>query len=113
MPLVEGVLSGMNSAILCYGQTGSGKTYTMSGDAAAPGIMPRMIGDLFERMADQSMVDVVLSYVEIYNERLIDLISGTWLSTQPNSPPSPHFLTTCFHVVVTIIFVVNQSDEVT
>ncbi|EGB11332.1 hypothetical protein AURANDRAFT_20797, partial [Aureococcus anophagefferens] len=80
-PLVAGVLDGYNAAVLAYGQTGSGKTYTMGcgGGAvagAARGVVPRAVADLFAA-ADRSggALRVRATYVEIYNEELVDLLA--------------------------------------
>ncbi|EPR79379.1 Kinesin family protein [Spraguea lophii 42_110] len=58
-----------NYLIFCYGCTGSGKTYTMIGnkDNRSLGLIYRTI----ERVAP-----VEISYYEIYNEKIIDLIDG-------------------------------------
>lgn len=42
VPVIEAVFAGYNSCVLAYGQTGSGKTYTMIGDGAEPGLIPRI-----------------------------------------------------------------------
>lgn len=49
---------GFNVTILAYGQTGSGKTHTMGTSETAEtmlseerGIIPRLVADLFERIA--------------------------------------------------------------
>ena len=85
--LVDSVMEGYNAAVIAYGQTGSGKTYTMIGDEAAPedaasfGLIPRLTNDLFERMDSRKKADVVdvlrCSYIEIYMERVRDLLSVT------------------------------------
>lgn len=91
-PLVDGVLDGLNAAVLCYGQTGSGKTYTMEGEGVEgelAGIMPRMLNALFERARSMggAQPEVVLSYVEIYNERIIDLVTGAMHLPLPDPAP--------------------------
>ncbi|KAH7285868.1 hypothetical protein KP509_33G049400 [Ceratopteris richardii] len=76
--LVEGVLSGQNSSMFCYGATGAGKTFTMLGTVEEPGVMILAIKDLFlklrQRSVDQNYT-VLLSYMEVYNETVRDLIS--------------------------------------
>lgn len=84
------IFKGYNATILAYGQTGSGKTHTMgtavrSGDNAqhqvAPedGMIPRACIDLFENVALKcdGNARVELSYLEIYNEEIRDLLSPT------------------------------------
>ena len=82
---MEAATDGFNATILAYGQTGSGKTYTMgSGDGSYEnrGIIPRALTMVFEKLAvGRSVVGhakdkVSLSFVEIYNENLIDLLSS-------------------------------------
>ena len=71
---------GYHTCIFAYGQTGSGKSYTMMGTADEPGLIPRTCEDLFERI-DQAHVetpnisyDVRVSYFEVYNEHVRDLL---------------------------------------
>lgn len=48
--VVQGVIEGINGAILTYGQTGSGKTFTMNGDTQNyehRGIAPRALSQIF------------------------------------------------------------------
>jgi hypothetical protein len=59
---------------------GSGKTYTMMGTPEDPGIIPRLCGDLFDHVREMSTelmtFTVEVSYVEIYNENMYDLLSA-------------------------------------
>ncbi|NXX14909.1 KIF9 protein, partial [Podargus strigoides] len=78
--LVSEALIGYNGTIMCYGQTGAGKTYTMTGATAEykhRGIIPRAIQQVFEATAHSvdPFVTVRISYLEIYNETLFDLLS--------------------------------------
>lgn len=80
-PLITSVLDGFHSSILAYGQTGSGKTFTMDGSDDAPGVNRRALEELFaikrEREArGEGEVSVTFSMVEIYNEKVRDLLSG-------------------------------------
>ncbi|EEQ97358.1 kinesin heavy chain, putative, partial [Perkinsus marinus ATCC 50983] len=61
-----------------YGQTGSGKSYTMMGNDEEEGIIPRIIESLFESMKHDTTGEtkVWVSYIEIYNERIQDLLSA-------------------------------------
>ncbi|XP_025945558.1 kinesin-like protein KIF9 isoform X9 [Apteryx rowi] len=78
--LVSEALNGYNGTIMCYGQTGAGKTYTMTGataDYKHRGIIPRAIQQVLKattRCVDR-FVTVRVSYLEIYNETLFDLLS--------------------------------------
>ena len=56
-----------------YGQTGSGKSYTTFGSAKRPGLVPRICERIY---AEPSSIQVLvtLSFVEIYKERIYDLL---------------------------------------
>jgi len=78
-------MAGYNCTIFAYGQTGTGKTYTMSGDLAdfhgtfssEAGIIPRTLYRLFHALdADGSEYSVKVSFIELYNEELRDLLSA-------------------------------------
>lgn len=76
--LVEGVLQGRNGSVFCYGATGAGKTYTMLGTVNNPGVMVLAIKDLFMKLRQRSRDGehiVRLSYLEVYNEMVRDLLS--------------------------------------
>ncbi|EDO44491.1 predicted protein [Nematostella vectensis] len=78
--LVTSTLDGYNGTVMAYGQTGSGKTFTMTGSTEKfehRGIIPRSIQQLFREIADRpnSSVTVRISYLEIYNEGMYDLLS--------------------------------------
>ena len=74
--LIESVVKGFNATVFAYGTTGSGKTYTMTGTSEAPGIMYLIIEDLFHKiLQDQEKTyEIRVSYVEIYNEVIRDLL---------------------------------------
>ncbi|KAA8542315.1 hypothetical protein F0562_023549 [Nyssa sinensis] len=76
--LVEAVLRGRNGSVFCYGATGAGKTYTMLGTVENPGVMVLAIKDLFNKIKQRSFDGnhvVHLSYLEVYNETVKDLLS--------------------------------------
>jgi kinesin family protein 18/19 len=78
--LIDGVVNGFNATVFAYGATGAGKTYTMLGSPDSPGIMMLTLQDLFAKMRDDSsrkghIYRVSLSYVEVYNENIRDLLS--------------------------------------
>ena len=75
--IVNGTLDGVNGTIFAYGQTSSGKTYTMLGEEGAPGILGQAADHIFERVESQSDKReflVRVSYIEIYNENVRDLL---------------------------------------
>jgi len=64
------------ACVFAYGATGSGKSHSMLGDEKdAAGILPRALTLLFARVAPEATVHV--SYLEIYNEQIFDLLSST------------------------------------
>jgi kinesin family protein 5 len=77
------VLQGYNATVFAYGQTSSGKTFTMEGpdhrDPVYRGIIPRTVDALFAGVvnADERIeFTVKVSYVEIYMERIRDLLDS-------------------------------------
>ncbi|KAG0258575.1 hypothetical protein BG011_003204 [Mortierella polycephala] len=95
--LVQSSMEGYNGTVFAYGQTSSGKTYvmhdgfsarsvknivarmqvTMSGSESQPGITPRAVEDIFMYIRENSDREFLLrvSYLEIYNESIRDLLS--------------------------------------
>ncbi|XP_048870300.1 kinesin-like protein KIF19 isoform X3 [Brienomyrus brachyistius] len=76
--LIEGVISGYNATVFAYGPTGAGKTYTMLGLDSEPGIYIRTLNDLFrviEENSEDMDCSVYMSYLEIYNEMIRDLLN--------------------------------------
>ncbi|CAN0026497.1 unnamed protein product [Pylaiella littoralis] len=78
-PIVEKALQGYNATIFAYGQTGSGKTHTMMGGTTPDGIIPRLNSQLFSEVqgltTDTTKCLVTVSYLEIYNEVVHDLLN--------------------------------------
>ena len=75
--LIESVLNGINATCFTYGMTGSGKTYTILGDfyktsTGEKGISELAIEFLFSKM--QKNHTIKMSYLEIYNEQVKDLL---------------------------------------
>ena len=91
-------MNGFNGTIFAYGQSGSGKTYTMLGPDSVVeaiknggdgislevqrmyGIIPRAIGDIFEAInrivgAENAQIELSVQYLEIYNEKIQDLLA--------------------------------------
>lgn len=61
-------LQGYNCSVFAYGQTGSGKTYTIQGTDSNPGLVQRSLS-FFHNNYDE----IKLSFIEIYNENMLDL----------------------------------------
>eukprot|EP00607_Mallomonas_marina_P010567 CAMPEP_0182422368 /NCGR_PEP_ID=MMETSP1167-20130531/8037_1 /TAXON_ID=2988 /ORGANISM="Mallomonas Sp, Strain CCMP3275" /LENGTH=647 /DNA_ID=CAMNT_0024600377 /DNA_START=372 /DNA_END=2315 /DNA_ORIENTATION=+ len=112
--LVSAVLNGFNSCLMCYGQTGSGKTHTMFGPEGAlethqwhlhhslmsskdptrgitdaSGLVVRACAELLKgksQLGEKGVrVNLSAQFVEIYNEQLVDLLSGRAVSVRRES----------------------------
>ncbi|XP_003387534.1 PREDICTED: kinesin-like protein KIF18A [Amphimedon queenslandica] len=76
-PILDGLLDGVNCSVFAYGATGAGKTYTMLGNEEEPGIMFLTTMELYrriERLKSVKICDVAVTYLEIYNETIRDLL---------------------------------------
>ncbi|KAJ7063348.1 P-loop containing nucleoside triphosphate hydrolase protein [Mycena amicta] len=99
-PMLDEVVMGYNCTLFAYGQTGTGKTYTMQGDlvptplgnpSANAGIIPRVLFRLFHHL-DSSVADysVKVSFVELYNEELRDLLATELAAPSGSIQPMGH-----------------------
>ena len=78
--LLDSVFDGYNATVFAYGATGCGKTHTITGTHTQPGIIFLTMQEIFERMSDsagEKVSELTLSYLEIYNETIRDLIVPT------------------------------------
>ena len=65
--------------MFAYGQTGSGKSYSIVGaEDEERGLMPRILEGLFDSLSQKETegyaYETLVSYLEIYNESLRDLL---------------------------------------
>ncbi|XP_066572113.1 kinesin-like protein KIF13A isoform X1 [Amia ocellicauda] len=75
--ILENAFQGYNACVFAYGQTGSGKSFSMMGNGDQPGLIPRLCCSLFERVSKEDKshsFKVEVSYMEIYNEKVRDLL---------------------------------------
>lgn len=75
--LLDSVLDGYNATVFAYGATGCGKTHTITGTSQMPGIIFLTMQELFEKInerSDEKHTELTLSYLEIYNETIRDLL---------------------------------------
>ena len=78
----KAVIRGYNTTIFAYGSTGSGKSYTMTGTSVNPGIIPRVISEIFSiveattRSEKDVMFFIRISYVELYNNNFRNLLES-------------------------------------
>ncbi|XP_020487900.1 kinesin-like protein KIF1B isoform X4 [Labrus bergylta] len=80
--MLQHAFEGYNVCIFAYGQTGAGKSYTMMGkqEEGQEGIIPMLCEDLFEKINEEGNKEelsysVEVSYMEIYCERVRDLLN--------------------------------------
>ena len=90
--LIKQVVEGYSATIMAYGATGSGKTYTMVGKGEKVGLMIRAIRDLFNFVKSQKEQDklynIKITYIEVYNEILKDLLTDKKTSIEIRSDPN-------------------------
>lgn len=85
--VLDSAFEGYNACLFAYGQTSAGKTYTMMGTSEEIGLIPRICKGLF-RYIDQntslnSSFRTEVSYLEIYNEHVHDLLRPQKLKKLP------------------------------
>ena len=69
-------MEGFHGTVFAYGMTGTGKTFSMQGTATSPGVIPLAITDIFSFIRETPHREFLLrvSYLEIYNEKIHDLL---------------------------------------
>ncbi|XP_028398519.1 kinesin-like protein KIF16B isoform X2 [Dendronephthya gigantea] len=76
--VLNSAFEGYNACIFAYGQTGAGKSYSMMGCEGAEGLIPRICEGLYSRMGEdnngKTEFKTEVSYLEIYNEKVRDLL---------------------------------------
>ncbi|XP_008111430.2 kinesin-like protein KIF18B [Anolis carolinensis] len=75
--ILDSVLNGYNCSVFAYGATGAGKTHTMLGSEKEPGIMYLTMQELYkeiEARKEEKHCEVLISYQEVYNEQIHDLL---------------------------------------
>lgn len=93
LPLIPDFLAGDDVLIFCYGSTNAGKTFTVSGTQQNPGILRRSLESIVTKLYYESdeentnqnsetpkskttkVPQLFASFVEIYNERIYDLLN--------------------------------------
>ncbi|KAF8980535.1 P-loop containing nucleoside triphosphate hydrolase protein [Cyathus striatus] len=74
-------MEGYNAVVFAYEQTASGKTYTLTGDETEPGVIPRATRDIAYIRNTPEREYLRYSYLEIYNETIIDLLAPPSLAS--------------------------------
>uniref|UniRef100_G1PK19 Kinesin-like protein n=1 Tax=Myotis lucifugus TaxID=59463 RepID=G1PK19_MYOLU len=75
--ILDSFLQGYNCSVFAYGATGAGKTHTMLGREGDPGIMYLTTMELYRRLEarqEEKQFEVLISYQEVYNEQIHDLL---------------------------------------
>ncbi|EHH58211.1 hypothetical protein EGM_08008 [Macaca fascicularis] len=75
--ILDSFLQGYNCSVFAYGATGAGKTHTMLGREGDPGIMYLTTVELYRRLEarqQEKCFEVLISYQEVYNEQIHDLL---------------------------------------
>ena len=82
LPMVNAVLEGYTSCVMCYGQTGAGKSFTLANESQGQeGIMIAAFHHIFNKAAESRDLkyEVSISYQQIYLDTITDLLN-------PSSP---------------------------
>ncbi|XP_043993205.1 kinesin-like protein KIF16B isoform X3 [Gambusia affinis] len=110
--VLKAAFDGYNACVFAYGQTGSGKSYTMMGNKVDKGLIPRICEELFLEISNRSRSDSMsfqmeVSYMEIYNERVQDLLKkklpcseGGGLKVREHPTDGPYVENLSKHVVL-------------
>ncbi|XP_073921859.1 stAR-related lipid transfer protein 9 isoform X3 [Castor canadensis] len=119
--VLSGAAKGYNICLFAYGQTGSGKTYTMLGTPASVGLTPRICEGLFIREEDcaslHSSCKIQVSFLEIYNERVRDLLKQSdkkksyTLRVREHPEMGPYVQGLSHHVVTSYKQVIQLLEE--
>ncbi|XP_065353249.1 kinesin-like protein KIF18B isoform X2 [Cloeon dipterum] len=74
---ISKLIDGFNCSIFAYGPTGSGKTHTMLGNPDEKGLIFLLLNDIYTRIENEKNISFVInvSYLEVYNENVRDLLS--------------------------------------
>ncbi|KAI9663667.1 MAG: kinesin-like protein Klp8, partial [Bathelium mastoideum] len=119
-PLLDNAFQGYNNCIFAYGQTGSGKSYSMMGYGEEAGVIPKICRNMFERIEDMGLKDknltctVEVSYLEIYNERVRDLLNPATkgnLKVREHPSTGPYVEDLAKLVVRSFLEIENLMDE--
>ena len=83
-------MEGYHGTVFAYGMTGTGKTFSMQGTASSPGVIPMAITDIFSFIRETPQREFLLrvSYLEIYNEKIYDLLSPSSSMAGPSGQPA-------------------------
>jgi kinesin family protein 5 len=112
---VEDVMNGYNGTVFAYGQTGAGKSFTMMGDMddrEFKGVTPRIMEQIFDAiMTASSTIEftVGIGYMEIYMERIRDLMAPSNDNLPINEGPRGPFVKGLREIFVSSVDEVYQA----
>ena len=112
---VEDVMNGYNGTVFAYGQTGAGKSFTMMGDMDDnhfKGVIPRIMEQIFDAiMTASSTIEftVGIGYMEIYMERIRDLMAPSNDNLPINEGPRGPFVKGLREIFVSSVDEVYQA----
>ena len=100
------LLKGINISIFAYGQTSTGKTFTMKGESKLnEGLIPLSIREIFNSLnsSESNIIKsiVKVSYSEIYNETVNDLIDTSKKNLEIRESPRGIFVNNLSEITVT------------
>lgn len=87
--VIKTTMEGYHGVVFAYGQTSAGKTYSIHGNQDDPGMIPRAVLAMFEYIENTTDRDFVIqvSYMEIYNEVINDLLNPSGKSLNVREDP--------------------------
>lgn len=82
-----------SGCVFAYGQTASGKTHTMSGNGGEPGVIPQAMHEIFDFVRNSAEREFLIrvSYAEIYNESVADLLRDDHANLKIHEDPTAGF----------------------
>lgn len=87
--VVKTTMEGYHGVVFAYGQTSAGKTHSIHGGQDDPGMIPRAVQAMFEYIENTTDRDFLIrvSYMEIYNEIINDLLDPEGINLQVREDP--------------------------
>ena len=121
--ILDNAWTGYNCCLFAYGQTGSGKSYSMIGYGNNKGIVPITCNEIFKRIdkniskSTNTSYEVSISMLEIYNEKVQDLLidpslrTSTGLKIRENKLLGPYVEGLTKYPVATYQDISEKMDE--
>ena len=107
---VQDVMNGYNGTVFAYGQTGAGKSYTMMGDLndeSTKGVIPRIAEQIFNYIQHEAAPTIQflvgVSYMEIYMERIRDLLNPDKVNLPIHDSPRGPYVKDLTEIYVNVV----------